>query len=559
MYLERNLVNAKAFSKHLQIVCVVSLVTAVLTLINVHTISGQQGESNEIVITVEPVIPIATDTTPDQYRFECSYLLSNCYINEEDKYIGLHILEGIIGWNFGGYSINNATIFDNLGNSFDPLVKGNRVCNPKADVVLPPRFEYKIFLSFMTGHGVSFDNENKEYLLELNFEIASPNTLKVKFPINFTVLQCNVHTLYAVNVHRTQDNSFVTLRCDVLANKPFSMFVRFLPFCVQGTVRSFRFTLDIPEVFPIRGYVKGTYEEVFETPATFSIWEINPLFAIPITFPEYAYNLTVEKVWDGLGDCKAISKPVENLTNSSLGYYYVDNENRQVTVYPRYHYRGDFYEYSLGVTFICPPEYKPFKMEAYNERGPYTYESRFMIDEVLTPPNWKLDITGNVEVRFILPTGAEPLVSESGNPTIGLEGDRPVALFVYNSPKTLSPSGWRVVYDIVSLRSFFWLEVVSLISLLLISVVIVVFNLPSGVIIAFLTSALGIILPTNVISFLGLGGSKPFFIVLFVVEVVLFSVIVTASARKLGKKRFSLKVLIRWLHLRVRSNSNSKD
>ena len=482
-------------------------------------ILGKPDQSNEIVITIKPVTPITTDTPPDEFKFECSYLLSNSYVNEDDDYVGLHILEGIIGWNFGGYSIRNTTIFDNLGNSFDPLVKGNRVCNPTADVVLPPSFEYKIFLSFKTDYGISFDNENREYLFELHFEITSPNTLEVRFPINFTVLKCNVRTLYTANVTRTQGNQRIALKCAVLPDKPFSMFVRFIPFCIQGIVKSFKLTLDIPEVFPIKGCVRGTYEQVFETPATFSIWEINPLFAIPVPFPEYAQSLTVEKVWDGLGDCKAISKPVENLNNSSLGYYYVDYENRNVVVYPRYHYRGDFYEYSVGATFVCPPEYKPFEMEAYKERGSYTYESHLTIDDVLTPPNWKLDITGNVEIKFILPTDAEPSISKSENPTIDFEDDRPVALFVYNSPKTLSPNSWRVIYDIVPLRNLYWLEVVSIIVFSLIFVGILLCRPPFKIALALVTVISFPLFFINLSALLGLGSSKSLFNSLFIGEV----------------------------------------
>lgn len=523
---KRATVKIKAILKQLKVLCFVSLFVTLLISAHMGTIPAQSNQSDEIVVTVKPVTPITPDVTPNEHKFETNYLLSRSYFNQFDGYLALNISEGIIFWISRGYSIRNVTIFDNLGNDFDPVVKNDTVLNPSAEVVLPPSFEYKIYLSLYTDQGIAFDSKNMEYSLDFDFQYPRQATLTVRFPNSFTILQCTPQ------VNQSQENHFIMLRWSIKRNELFDLFVRFLPFCIQGIVKSFKFTLDIPTAFPTKGFIKGTYEEVFETPATFSIWKINPLFAVPILFPGYAKYITVEKVWDGIGNCKEISEPVERLDNDSLGYYYVDNENREVIVYPRYHYRGGFYEYSVGATFVCPPEYKPFKMEAIKEHWlPFRYESYIIIDEILVPNNWKLEITGNVEVKFILPSGAQPLISESGGPTIGLEEDRPVARFVYNSPKTLSPSRWRVVYDLIPLRNFFWLEMISFVILLSILVVTIAFKLvrgarpwPSWLLRVFIPIGLALITP-NVIFFYGLGGSKPFFIALFVGEVILFFLI----------------------------------
>ena len=330
----------KTLSKGFQVLYFVSLVL-LMSIFNIReTISTQSNQFDEIIVTVNPAIPVTPDITPSEYRFETNYLISRIDVNQFNASVKCEIPEGAISWgSISGFSIRNVTIFDNLGNRFDPVFKDDSVCNRKAEIVLPPLFEHKISLSFETDQGITFNGENKKYLLHFIFGYPRPASLNIRFPNNFTVLECDIGSLDTIpsNVSKHRGSKFVTLKCDI-RGEAFNIFVRFVPFCRQGIVKSFKFTLDIPEVSPMRGCVKGTYEQVFVTPASFSIWDINPFFAIPIPFPKYAENLTVEKVWDGLGDCKQISEPVENLSNNSLGYYYLDNKNREVIVYPRYHY-----------------------------------------------------------------------------------------------------------------------------------------------------------------------------------------------------------------------------
>jgi len=432
----------KASLKCVPIICLLPLVITMLLPTATETVLGQSTQSDEIIVTVRPVTPVTPNLTPTDYKFETNYLLSRSCFNQYNRSIVLEIPEGAIGWgSISGYAIRNVAVFDNLGNSYTPVFKDDSVCNPNAEVLLPPLFEHRISLSFDSDQGISFKDDDKEYLLHFDFGYGRPATLSVRFPSNFTVLECNIRTLYAVNVTRHQGNRFITLKCDIQAKKPLGIYVRFLPFCTQGETKSLTFTISIPTAFPVKGFSKDTYQEVFTIPTTFSIWEISPFVTASIPFPMYSENLTIEEVWDGINSCKMISEPVERVDNTSLGYYYVNNENREVIVYPHPHYEGDFYEYAVGATFVTPPEYEPFKMEAIKEDKwlPFRYSSCLIIDEVLTLPHWKLNITGNVEIKFLLPPDAEPLISESGNPIIGLEGNRPVARFVYNSPGTLFP------------------------------------------------------------------------------------------------------------------------
>jgi hypothetical protein len=321
--------------------------------------------------------------------------------------VNLAIPQGILGWSYGNNSIYNVEISDSLGNHFSPIIEDSKVSNPDAQVTVPPHSEYRISLSFSTDYGIIFDEEKLLYVLVFSAAFASPNTLFARFPKDYTILE---HTSNAIQI---EDSQFIILKWQ--QNIVFEIFATFVPFHLEGTIRSFTFTLDIPTVTPI-GFVKGTYQETFTAPTAFSIWSINPLFAVNIPFPEYAQVLNVSKVWDGTGMCSPLTLAPKELDDTSLGHYYVANANRMVIVYPRHDYKGDYYQYAVGATFVIPPEYEPFEMKAVKELTlPYQYESAFIINKVFAPVNWKMNITGNVEIKFLLPVGAQILEEQSGN------------------------------------------------------------------------------------------------------------------------------------------------
>jgi hypothetical protein len=151
-------------------------------------------------------------------------------------------------------------------------------------------------------------------------------------------------------------------------------------------------------------------------------------------------------------------------------------------------------------------------------------------------------MTGSFEVRFVLPSGTEPVSSESGNPVIGIEQDRPLASFIYTSPLTSYMGNWTVTFDVVSLRNFFILQVVSiaaLASLFIVSMVIA----PKSKFLKRLglpipSAAAFTLLSINILQFLTLGGFslRLFSQILFIIEVLLVVGIVAVNILKHRKR-----------------------
>jgi len=481
----------------LSLIIMVFFVNNLIFPVNSEPVTGR----SEMILTVVPAVNQSHTIQPKEYTFVTHYLKSTFVENLEDSKLNLTFPQNTLGWSGFNYSIYNITMFDNIGNFFDPIIETNKIQNPRIEVILPPHFEYSISLSFFTDYGVFFDAERMEYVYPFDMNNVNPTTVSLRFPKNYTILQ------YSPEGQLNQENNFIAVTW--LENTEFNVFTRFLPFSLHGSMTSFKATIDFSTVFPTKGQVKGTIEKTLLIPIRLDIWKINPGLIVNMPFPEYAQNIVVENVWDAIGNCNEIFQPIKNLNINSSGQYFVDFSNRTVVVYPRYSYGDEFYQYHVSVTFVTPSEYAPYKWETAKQKDfPYQYESSFEITDIGESENWKQDLTGNLEITFILPKGTNPLKSESGNPEIGIENDRPTATFTYNSPKTISPSRWHVIYDVISVRNYFWLAVFSIVFSILTIILLLFVNIPSTHKLIFeLVPGTGLMI-TSILNFLGLGGTE---------------------------------------------------
>ena len=513
-----------------------SLVSLVLIIPNVKTIYAQLGENDELTATIEPVSPIAPGLMPDKFDFSTSFRISRCYLNPENANCLLTISQGTLLWPTQGAPVHNVTVSDNLGHDFSPIINNETIMNPGAEVTVPPLFDYKISLFLETEGAVGFDGQNMTYWFELKVHPPVPTLLCVRLPENFTVTECTS------GYTQTSEEQLMAFKWNVTQNETLDCSVRFLPFHIQPTTRSMKLTADIPTVFPISGFIRGTLEQTFETPATFSIWKIIPIFEFPVTFPYGTSNVTVETVCDGKGKCDEISKRLDRPDNSSLGHYFVDYGNKVVFVYPHPTYEGDFYEFYVQATFVYPND-RPTEIAPLEEPfWPFRYVCRLAILNVTTFGAWRLNMTGSFEVRFLLPSGTEPVPSEGEKPVLGTEQDRQVVSFVYNSPLTLPSDKWTIMFDVTSLKNFFVLQACSIVALIALLVVSKIFEPESK-----LARRLGLSIPvglafpilgTSIFQFLTLGGLnlRLFFQVLFVIELLLAVGITAITLFKYGKQ-----------------------
>jgi len=509
---------------HSKIAVILFLLFVPSLFVNIPQAAADPNRHSEIMLTVNPISPIQTNLAPDEFKFETVYLDTISFSNPQDTNFTLNIPEQRLGDVYGNNSIRNVAAYDNLNHTFEVVENGTGFFSLPVTIILPPHFEYLSYLSYTSDHDIQFDANSSEYVLNSNIAPA-PDTFIVKFPSDFTVLG----TIPAMAQENT--DPYIILR--VPPETP-AISVKFLPFSHPETERSVKFTLDLPTIFPTEGQAMISFEQSFDVPTTFSVWNVTPFLYYTVNFPEYTTNVVVDKVWDGIGSCNEVTQPIYKPDNTSMGKYYANYPGKQVIIYPHYDYNENFYQYSIGVRFSVPSGYKPFNMKAALNIPPfpYTFRSFFGFDKSPVP-GWSTNLTGNVEVKFILPSGSDISHPENSNLTVGVEGGRPTAVFVYNAPGTMGPTQWSVTYDLIPLRTYFWLAVISICLLIVVIAIAFILKLPSTSLQTGL-ELLGVsgLMIGNIQAFFSLGGFQNPFTELFIFSIILWLVSFVISAWK---------------------------
>jgi len=514
----------KAISQvsHSKIVMIWFLLLVAPLIVNIPPTTAEANRHSEIMLTINPTNPIRPDLTPNEFTFETVYLNTIYFSNSQDTDFTLNIPEQRLGDVYGNESIRNVTMYDNLNHTFEVIENGSGYFSLPETIILPAHFEYKSHLSYASDHDIYFDANSSEYILNSNITPA-PDTFIVRFPSDFTILG----TIPAMAQENTDPYIILTMQPETPA-----ISVKFLPFSHPETERSVKFTLDLPTIFPTEGQAMISFEQSFDAPTTFSVWNVTPFLYYTVSFPEYTTNVIIDKVWDGTGPCKETTQPIYNPDNISMGKYYANYTGKQVIIYPHFDYSENFYQYSIGVRFSVPSGYKPFNMKAALNVSPFPYKFRSVFGFDKSPvPGWSTDLTGNVEMKFILPSGADISHNENSNFTVGVEGDRPTAVFVYNAPGTMPPTQWSVTYDLIPLRNYFWLVVICislLIAVIAVVVILVVIlklranSLQSGLELLGVFGVVSTLMIWNIQGFLSLGGFENTLTWLFIVSIILW-------------------------------------
>lgn len=266
---------------------------------------------------------------------------------------------------------------------------------------------------------------------------------------------------------------------------------------------------------------------------------------------DYSENVTVENVYDGVDQCKNVQEQIVNLENDSLGQYYIDYENNVLIIYPRHHSKNEFYEYEIGATFEIP---NPSSEKSVSDRVKdffIPYECKFVgnLTDIPTPSHIKQDITGNFQLKFVLPSGLEIIPEESGYPSISTdENGHPIATYTKNSPITIPAEEKVVVTHIKSWREFLVIEIVSVSGMVAYYVYAKNKKISKKWNIGFTTIA-GPAFILNIAQFVAIGlPGIPIFIILLISELVLLLLIIkNATSNETQKGNFSINITKQWI------------
>ena len=488
-----------------------------MLLYNVPCTKAETVNHQETSISVRSAVPITSNLSLNDFRFESLYVVSLIY-SKTTSGTTLRIPESTFKFSHINCSVKDVRIFDNLNNSFQVNDDGATITNKEIEVNIPASFEYNFSLSLTSQTEIFFDGVS--YVLPVNIN-PPPDVLTIKFPRNYTIRETSPM------VPKETTNEFIVLTWQ----KAPIVTVKFLPFILQFTLTSTKGTFEIASVFPTKAQVSLTEERTFTVPRKFSVWDITPFISMSYDFPPYIENVEVVKVWDGIGQCNEIHQYVLNPTANEAGTYYVDYKNRVLYVYPRYNYKGEFYQYLIGYEITSSPNVESLQATIIFQEPymPYRFESSCVMFLTDSTYDWKIGFTETPTLKFILPEKSEVVYDVSGKPLIGMETNRPTATyFIDYSPSENSTYVLFVTYEIAPLRFYFWLAIGFIASFMVLIIVTAVWYARNKsnasrhrkTELGTIATISGLFLTTNIASFQSLGGYNATFVTIFLITIV---------------------------------------
>jgi len=401
------------------------------------------------------------DSSPNNTKFIVNYVISlSQSIPIINKPLMITTDEEAIHWYINPEEISNATFYTSTGRlHLPPVISNNTISNPSIIEQPEQGSVYSIYLSFDSTSDIMILNET----MTCAFAIASVptsslyKTFTTNLPADYTVLGHNANQ----SIPR---NNQQTLTWNLQTEKQVNILVNFLPFQYIKTLQSLTATLDVENVFPIRGAHKFTSTEVYTSTAQFGNWEVKPIEKLSIPFPFYGTNIQVEEVSDGNSTCER--SYVTNNNDCVQGYFFVDEQNN-VIVCPRYSRFGDNYQYSITVKF----NYSTNASQETDSSLPYTFRYYFFL---LKDFSSSFTITAkNFTLNCLFPqnTDPQPYAKKTRYVKLDTVNGRPQGTF---TDIPLETGIGTIMFDIIPLRDFYnwqWASLLILALLLILAIV----------------------------------------------------------------------------------------
>ncbi|MCW4015378.1 MAG: hypothetical protein NWF06_03330 [Candidatus Bathyarchaeota archaeon] len=430
-------------------------------------------------------------------------------------------------------------IKDNLGNEYFPIIDETKIETPEINnITLFPNFEYRVTLHFVVV-GAEFDNEINHFVWHYNLNtLSNPMSVTFKLPKAYEFFEWLNGTV------NDSDNRQTTFHWNFTEGEPVNCLVIFVPFSLDRTITSIEITADIP-IYSDDTSLEETIKLIYNLPVEIMIWNVTINIPVKISFPLYSTPVKVKSVFDGEGECEEIEGKLSEYTlmdNEFLGQYYEDDVNRCVWVFPRQSHQNELAKLEVEVTFIVPNiavkgEYEIEPWEPY--RG-YT-GLLFNFSEI---DFWKIDLTGNFEVKFILPPDVEIITSNPNENIIrDAEENRKTLSFVYNSPTKIPEHEWLIVFDNLPLRTFTTNQIINIIVLSVYAVFLFGINkffninLTVAIVEILPVTALTIRIVDDLNKFFNLSHHNLFFSICMVLEVALLLLIIFLLIRMLTNQK----------------------
>ena len=431
-------------------------------------VNGENLENGKIAFTIKYANSITSDTAPQNATFAIHIVIQQNFnfpkINSASPVIQV-MREGTLSFPLQGQEPLNASVYDSLGNQY-PFAVGitnDTIMNTRFDFNAPQNSNFSFYLSFDTLisaisdnnktlnnlYNIIFINKTANYVFGFfSLNSGQYSALTVNLPIDFTVFYDN-STSSTIQNEKSQLFSW-NLKKGQLTDAA----IGFFPFPL-AILQSEQDSLDVTNIFPVRDSHIATFNEVIISTAKFGGYELEPISEFPVQFPIPFSKFTINRVYDGEGECEPILFPLTEASNDSGGFYFLNSTQNTLIIYPHNIRIEDHYYYNTTIVY-------EFSTDSNQETttSPYTYQYHFNIQN----PNesgWDFS-NALLSINCLLPLGTNHIQAQ-GNPlTTTVDGRTQVSW--NNIP--LQSATLTVKFDVSSLFQFFWLSMAVLLALM---------------------------------------------------------------------------------------------
>lgn len=420
-------------------------------------------EGMQFVSKIDLAASLPSKMKVEDVKIQNVLRISYILVNDEDLPVYFNVSQGTVKWHPGNLTVQFASVVDNLGNSYTPSINNGFIMNPNYEVMIEPHSMYNASLIMVLMPGASYSSSFQAWFFGAYLSGALPVEASVTFPSNFSI------PFYTIGANYSIDENHKVLTWQMSPQQTLNMTAIFLPFSYDPETKAFKYVIDVSSIFPIPTNIKGTLSHAFESLSEYNGLKVPQIFRLPVLFPASGKDIQVVSVYDIYGQCDLTLEPLSEPGDANRGSYYVDHENQEVLVYPRAKVRENRYDYNVSVTFDYG-NYVPANV-IFGPLLPYQGSANLTIVSVIATGDWKQNITQKTIVEFWLPQGTQP--HQSNDYTIGEKDGRYVVRFVNASSEQTSGT-WLIIFDIIRLRNFFIMEILSIVLLVAILIMMAV-------------------------------------------------------------------------------------
>ncbi|HVP41479.1 MAG TPA: hypothetical protein VMS95_05970 [Candidatus Krumholzibacteriaceae bacterium] len=213
----------------------------------------------QFVSQIELATPLPSVMKVEDVKIQNILRISFICVNVEDSPAPLNITQGTINWHSGNFTVQFATIVDNLGHQYAPSIYNESVATPSYNVTIEPHSMYNVSLFMVLMPGAFYSSSYQAWFFGTRFGSILPIEASITFPSNFSI------PFYTIGANYSIEQNYKVLTWQKPPQQTLNVTAVFLPFPYNPQTISFKYLTDISSIFPVPANSKTTVTQGSES------------------------------------------------------------------------------------------------------------------------------------------------------------------------------------------------------------------------------------------------------------------------------------------------------